>query len=45
MRVHGDLEIPPEDLKIYSDVWNRAFEGGDAVDHDSAEGPTAPTAG
>ncbi|WP_123995721.1 hypothetical protein [Streptomyces sp. Ag109_G2-6] len=44
VRVHGDLEIPPEDLKIYSDVWNRAFEDGDVVDHDPAEGPPAPTA-
>ncbi|MGW6865137.1 hypothetical protein [Streptomyces sp. NPDC054901] len=33
VRVHGDLEIPPEDLRIYSDVWNRVLEDGVVVDH------------
>ncbi len=46
VRVHGDLEIPPEDLKIYSDVWNRALEDGDVVDNNCAEHhPAAPAAG
>lgn len=45
MRVHGDLDLPAEDLKLYSDAWNRAFEEGAVVGHDPAEQPQAPAAG
>ncbi|MFD6936961.1 hypothetical protein ACFWAP_12560 [Streptomyces goshikiensis] len=37
VRVDGDLGLPPEDVQLYSDVWNRAFEDGDVVDRDPAK--------
>ncbi|MFD9475200.1 hypothetical protein [Streptomyces nojiriensis] len=43
VRVHGDLELPPEDLQIYSEVWNQAFDKGDAIDQDRAEQLPVPT--
>ncbi|MCX4524405.1 MULTISPECIES: hypothetical protein [unclassified Streptomyces] len=43
VRVHGDLELPPEDLQIHSEAWNRALDKGDAIDQDRAEQPPAPT--
>ncbi|MFH9728432.1 hypothetical protein ACH4M4_36610 [Streptomyces sp. NPDC017254] len=42
VRVHGDLELPAEDLQIYSEAWNRAFEEGTVVGHDRAGPPPAP---
>ncbi|MBT2610026.1 hypothetical protein J7I97_17555 [Streptomyces sp. ISL-87] len=42
VRVHGDLELPPEDLQVYSEAWNRAFDEGAVVDHGRAEQPPAP---
>ncbi|MFI1499843.1 hypothetical protein [Streptomyces platensis] len=37
VRVHGDLELAPEDLQVYSEAWNRDLNNGDVVDQPSAE--------
>ncbi|MFD9379762.1 hypothetical protein ACFWBH_30310 [Streptomyces sp. NPDC059999] len=39
VRVHGDLELPLEELRVYSEAWNRAFNEGDVVDRDTPEQP------
>ncbi|MFD5557649.1 hypothetical protein ACFWIA_27885 [Streptomyces sp. NPDC127068] len=39
VRVHGDLALPPEDLKIYQEGWNRAFDEGSVVDAARTGGP------
>lgn len=28
VRVHGDLELSEEELQVYSEAWNRAFDEG-----------------
>ncbi|MGA5169608.1 MULTISPECIES: hypothetical protein [Streptomyces] len=34
VRVHGDLNLSEEDLRIYSKLWNRAAEDGSAITQD-----------
>ncbi|MFC8270360.1 hypothetical protein ACFUIZ_32265 [Streptomyces cinereoruber] len=34
VRVHGDLELPEEDLQIYRALWNRTAEDGSMVTQD-----------
>ncbi|MFI9730872.1 hypothetical protein [Streptomyces sp. NPDC052092] len=29
MRIHGDLDLPEEEIQVYSEEWNRATESSD----------------
>ncbi|MGW2028160.1 hypothetical protein [Streptomyces decoyicus] len=44
VRVHGDLQLPPEDLRIYQEGWNRALDEGSVVD-DARTGQPHPSTG
>ncbi|MER5809066.1 hypothetical protein ABT143_12850 [Streptomyces sp. NPDC002033] len=45
VRVDGVLDLAPEDLQLYSNLWNRAFEDGDVIDLDPADGSDTPAGG